>query len=198
MIEPRATICSTENLENIEIKFSEDMLDREFIVKLYNLEMPKSSTPGLMGYYMFNGDYTAFASSQLNWSTLTNTLQDYSQIIEPVLMEWSFDGRGVRADLVITVTPNLNIDTSKVFYIKFSPEFMSNLSIFEIYTYVESDKSVLRNWIVSSRILAITGWTYGLDGGRPFGFRITGIDIPGVDKTRSIQLMVGGESGLAA
>ena len=142
MIEPRATICSTENLENIEIKFSQDMLDREFIVKLYNLEMPKSATPGLMGYYMFNGDYTAFASSQLNWSTLTNTLQDYSQIIEPVVMKWYFDGRGVRADLVITVTPNLNIDTSKVFYIKFSPEFLSNLSIFEIYTYVESDKSV--------------------------------------------------------
>jgi len=117
-------------------------------------------------------------------------------MIVPIAMNWDFDGRGQRVDLVLTITPNLNIKTSKVFYIKFSPEFLSNLSIYQIYTYAGSDAYQLRNWIVSQRILAVTGWTHGLDGGRPFLLRITGIDSPGVDVDREIQLMVGDETGL--
>ena len=74
---------------------------------------------------------------------------------------------------------------------------MPGLSTFSIFVFQESDGQLLRSWIAGPRMLAVTGWLFSIDAKRPFQIRIAGVDIPAVVNTRTVQVVIADETGLA-
>lgn len=193
MILEQAAICNTENLDDVQVKFEQDLNIREFYVHLRYLQMPEYTTPGIIASFKFNGDFTAFKSAQLPYGGVTN----FPSMEVPPILEVKLDGKGQRSDLVLTITPNSNIIVQSVIFLQFNTDFSPNLSIFSIFSFQESDKQMLRSWIAGPRLLAVTGWLFAIDAKRPYKIRITGIDTPAIINSRSVQIAIADETGLA-
>ena len=97
-----AAVCNTENLDDVQLKFLKDITTREFFVHFKHLKMPEYATPGVVATFKFNGDYSAFASTELPYGNL----QLFTPMAFPLKLEMDFDGKGQRADLLLTITPN--------------------------------------------------------------------------------------------
>ena len=70
IIMEEAAVCNTENLDDVKLKFLKDVTTREFFVHFKHITMPEYATPGVVATFKFNGDYSAFASTELPYANL--------------------------------------------------------------------------------------------------------------------------------
>ena len=185
-------ICNVESLSNIIVQFSADSTVTVMNVNLIGIIMPQFSTPGIQVTYKFNGGYTAFMSNTLNWLGLAS----YPLFNVPATAYFQLDGRGQRADLLFTITPNINIETFRVFYLKFDTDFLPGISMYSFNVFEEKSGLMLRSWIAGPGMLAITGWPFSIEGKLPYTIRIVGIEVPAKIGTRQLQIIVADETGL--
>jgi hypothetical protein len=186
-------LCNIEDLSNIIVQFNGDTSTKSFIVYLVGITIPQYATPGITATYKYNGDYSAFTSNTLPWSSLVS----FSQFNVAPFGYFQLDARGQRADLLITITPNTNIDVYRVMYVKLDTTFLGNISMYSFNVFQESDGMMLRSWNAGPGLLAITGWLFSIEGNLPYTFRIVGIEVPAATNVRSLEILIADETGLS-
>jgi hypothetical protein len=185
-------LCNVESLSNIVIQFSADSTVKVLIVKLIGILMPQYPNPGVQATYKFNGDYTAFKSNIVPWSGLAN----FPVFTVTPVATFDLDARGQRADLLVTITPNSNIEIFRVFYLKFSTDFLPTISMYSFNVFEEKSGMMLQSWIAGPGMLAVTGWLFSIEGKLPYTIRIVGIEVPAILGPRQLQIIVADETGL--
>ena len=194
LILENVAVCNTESLFNIVIQFAEDTTVKVILVQLFGIQIPYYSTgTGIIATYKFNGDYTAFASPE----TAYPTFQAYPKFLVNATGYFQLDGRGQRADMLLTITPNSNIDVYKVLYVKFDTQFFPSISMYSFTVYQESNTYLLRSWIAGPGLLAVTGWPFSVEGKLPYTIRIVGVEVPASTTNRTVQVFVADETGLS-
>lgn len=186
-------VCNVEDLSNIVVQFKDDTTTKSFVVFLVGITIPEYVTPGITAVYKFNGDYSAFTSNTLTYSSLAS----FPKFNVAPYGSFEMDARGQRADLLLTITPNANVEVYRVLYVKFDTNFFSNISMYSFNVFQETDGMMLRSWNAGPGMLAITGWLFSLEGNLPYTVRIVGIEVPAATSTRSLQVLIADETGLS-
>lgn len=186
-------VCNVEDLSNIVVQFKNDTTTKSFVVYLVGVTIPEYATPGITAKYKFNGDYSAFSSNSLSYTSLMN----FPKFKVAPYASFELDARGQRADLLVTITPNSNVEVYRVLYIKFDTNFFGNISMYSYNVFQESDGMMLRSWSAGPGMLAITGWVFSLEGDLPYSLRIVGIEVPAATDNRSLQVLIADETGLS-
>jgi hypothetical protein len=188
-------ICKTVEAvssQELLIRFSNTAVyETNFTIAVYGFRLPSVQAVYIQLTYNFNNGFKVFEAQSVSLPAFFSVTGASG---ETALRYGSY---GFNSALDFKLKMSSSVNPTDILFFRFPMQVPPRISTFQVSAFERNfGPNTLKSWIASPRVLAVTGFSSVLDGGRSFGVSIFGLQL--ASDTNSAEVYLASSSGLTA